>query len=472
MILQYWTMTTIATKAALSLVFLIAALPVAAADLRIGAARVKITPALGTPMAGYYSERAAAGVHDDLWAKSIVIESGAASAALVALDIITTQREFVREARRLIRETTGIPGENVMISATHAHTGPVISGASARTAAFGGDEVLAAAYTKALPGLIAESVRQARAQLAPAKVFAGFGRENHLSFNRRFHMRDGSVGWNPGRLNPNILRPAGPIDPAIPVLYFVSGEGQPLALYVNFSMHLDTVGGLEISADYPYTLANLLGAVKGAGMLTMFTLGTAGDINHINVRWADQPNGHAEAARIGTVLAGAVLHTLPRLEEVPDTPLHCLSATVQLPLPELKPGDLQRARETAARRGKGGKEPAFLEVVDAFKIMDVDQRQGRPHEVEVQVITLGRDIALVSLPGEIFVELGLAIKQASPFKYTAIAQLANGSVGYVPTRQAWTQGNYEVVSARCGAGSGELLVETASRLLRQAAAQP
>jgi hypothetical protein len=423
-------------------------------------------------MAGYYTDRAAAGVHDELWAKSIVIDNGATSVALVALDIINTQRDYVQEARRLIRETAGIPGENVMISATHAHTGPIISNASARTVASGGNQGLAAEYTKALPGLIAESVREAKAQLAPGKVFAGLGQEGGLSFNRRFHMKDGSVGWNPGRLNPDILRPAGPIDPAVPVLYFASPEGKPLATYVNFTMHLDTVGGLEISADYPYTLANLLGAVKGADMLTMFTLGTAGDINHINVKWAKQPSGHAEAARIGTVLASAVLQTLPGLEEVPDTPLRCLSATVQLPLPELKPGDLQRARETIARRGKGGKEPGFLEVVDAFKILDIDQRRGQPQEVEVQVITLGNDIALVSLPGEIFVELGLAIKQASPFKYTAIAELANGSIGYVPTRQAWTQGNYEVLSARCGPGSGELLVETASRLLRQAAARP
>ncbi len=465
-------MNTPLTKSALPCLLLITALPLAASDLRIGASRVKITPPLGAPMAGYYTERAATGVHDDLWAKSIVIESGSTSVVLVALDIITTQREFVQEARRLIRETTGIPGENVMISATHAHTGPVITGGSARTAAFGGDQGLAAAYTKALPGLIAESVRQARARLAPAKALAGLGREDTLSFNRRFHMKDGSVGWNPGRLNPNILRPAGPIDPALPVLHFVSREGEPLALYVNFTMHLDTVGGLEISADYPYTLASLLSAVKGKDMLTMFTQGAAGDINHIDVTWAGQPNGHAEAARIGTVLAGAVLRTFPRLEEVADAPLRCLSTTVRLPLPEIRQGDLQKARETAARRGKAGQEPAFLELVDAFKVMDVDERKGEPYEVEVQVITLGNDVALVSLPGEIFVELGLAIKQASPFKYTAVVELANGSIGYVPTRQAWTQGNYEVVSARCGAGSGELLVEAASRLLRRAASRP
>jgi hypothetical protein len=457
------------TKRVLLILFLIPALPLAAGDLRVGAARVKITPLAGTPMAGYYSERSATGVHDDLWAKSIVIENGGTSAAVVALDIITTQREFVQEARRLIRETVGIAPGNVMISATHAHTGPVISGGSSRTAAFGGDEQLAQSYTKALPGLIAESVRRAHSQLMPARVLAGIGHEDSLAFNRRFHMKDGSVGWNPGRLNPNILRPAGPIDPAVPVLDFVSSDGKPLALYVNFSMHLDTVGGLEISADYPYTLASLLGAVNGTETLTMFTVGTAGDVNHINVKWADQPKGHAEAARIGTILAGAVLRALPGLEQVPDAPLRCFSENVRLPLPRLEPGDLERARETLARRGKGGKEPAFLDVVDAFKIMDVEERHGQPQEVEVQVITLGKDVAVVGLSGEIFVELGLAIKQASPFKYTAVAELANGSIGYIPTRQAWTQGNYEVVSARCGAGSGELLVEAACRLLRQAA---
>src|SRR5262249_53980923 len=88
-------------------------------------------------------------------------------------------------------------------------------------------------------------------------------------------------------------------------------------------------------------------------------------------------------------------------------------------------------------------------------------------EVEVQVVALGRDVAWVSLPGEIFVELGLAIKQDSPFRYTFLAELANGSVGYVPSRRAYPQGNYEVVSARCAEGSGEMLVEAAVKLLKE-----
>jgi hypothetical protein len=104
----------------------------------------------------------------------------------------------------------------------------------------------------------------------------------------------------------------------------------------------------------------------------------------------------------------------------------------------------------------------------AFTALDVFGRQGKPLEVEVQVIALGRDLAWVSLPGEIFVELGLAIKAASPFKHTIIAELANGSIGYIPTARAYDEGNYEPVSARCAKGSGEKLVEAALALLREA----
>ena len=75
--------------------------------------------------------------------------------------------------------------------------------------------------------------------------------------------------------------------------------------------------------------------------------------------------------------------------------------------------------------------------MQAFKVLDVAGREGRPHEVEVQVVTLGDDLAWVSLPGEIFVELGLEIKQGSPFRQTMIAELANGSIGYIPNRVAY-----------------------------------
>src|SRR5438105_8338294 len=96
-------------------------------ELRVGSAAVVITPPLGTPMAGYYSERAAEGVHDDLYAKALVLDQGGTRVALVSLDLISTPMGLVESARKEIERTMRIPGRNVMISATHAHTGPVLS---------------------------------------------------------------------------------------------------------------------------------------------------------------------------------------------------------------------------------------------------------------------------------------------------------------------------------------------------------
>ena len=110
--------------------------------------------------------------------------------------------------------------------------------------------------------------------------------------------------------------------------------------------------------------------------------------------------------------------------------------------------------------------PPFMDMVEAYRIADVEARGESLIEAEVQVITVGREIAWVALPGEIFVQLGMSIKAGSPFATTSIHELANGSIGYVPTQQAYAQGNYEVISARCAEGSGELLVASALKQLR------
>jgi hypothetical protein len=456
--------TALCTLAAL----LTSTLSVAAADLRAGAAAVKITPVLGTPMAGYYSPRGADAIHDDLYAKAIVLEKDGVKAALVSLDLITTQRGWVNAARREIENRTGIPGVHVMISATHTHTGPELAGRGSRQDILSGDSALSRRYTEELPGKIAEAVRLAERALSPVHLWAARGHEDSIAFNRRYFMKDGTVGWNPGLLNPNIVKPAGPIDPEVPVLWFETPAKKAVATYVNYAVHLDNVGGTQISADLPYTLRKLLGEVKGPDLVSVYTTGTCGDINHINVNWGVPQRGHENAARMGVILAGAVLRTLPQLRPVEAGSLGVQSEILKLPLPRLEPGDLERAREVMKRRGdRKAAQPKFLETVFAYKALDVHAQSGKPSEVEVQVITLGNDLAWVGLPGEIFVELGLEIKKRSLFKHTIIAELANGSIGYVPTRRAYAQGNYEVVSARCAEGSGEMLVEAALRLLNQ-----
>ncbi len=434
------------------------------AELRVGTGAAKITPPQGAPMAGYYYNRAADGVHDDLWAKAIVLEVDGARAAIVACDISGLPRPIIDQARREIERNPGIPAGRVMISATHTHTGPVVLSGPTRYNLEGEMLRIGKQYAADLPGMIAESVRKAVAALAPARAAAGRGREDSLTFNRRFHMKNGSVGWNPGKLNPNIVRPAGPIDPDVPVVFFATPKGDAIAAHVNYALHLDTVGGAQYSADYPYTLSRLLAEVKGRDLVTLFTIGCAGNLNHVDVTSADKQKGHGEAARIGTVLAAEVLKIMKRLDALPAGSLRARSATLKLPLPEVRAEDLEWARKITPTFGTAKAAP-FMDLVRAFKFVDVAARKGAPLEAEVQVIALGDQLAWIGLPGEIFTEHGLAIKTASPFRYTVVSELANGSIGYVPNRKAYAEGAYEVESARCGSGSGEMMVDAAVGML-------
>jgi len=435
-----------------------------AGDLKTGAASVKITPPSGTPMAGYYYDRGADGVHDELFAKAMVFEKDGARVAVISCDLIAVPAEIVSKVRSLVEETTGISPDRVMVSATHSHTGPVMPKKIDRYKNL--NNATYVKYLSELPGLIAESVRLANTALVNGRLSIGKGHEETISFNRRFFMTDGTVGWNPGKMNPEIIKPAGPIDPEVVVLYAETPEGKPVSTYVNFAVHLDNVGGTEISADMPYTLSTILGQVKDKNMVTLFAQGCAGNINHINVKTKDPQKGHGEAKRIGTVLSGEVLKTYTRLKPLDITDISAKREIVKLQLADVKPEELPIAQEVISRTGKSDA-PKFLELVNAHKVVDVLDRKGEPLDAEIQVITLGEECAIVSLPGEIFTEIGMYIKSRSPYPYTVVVELTNGSIGYVPDRKAYIEGNYEPVSARCAAGSGEILAERALKLLNE-----
>jgi len=433
--------------------------------LQAGAAQVKITPPIGVPMSGYYYERASIGVHNDLYAHALVFAVSGKKIALVTCDLIGMDAGIVAQIRGLVEQETGIPGQCVMISATHTHTGPTIPRGTKRDKAKSQAGKLLARYLEDLHGRIALSIEQANNRLQPADISVAVGYEDSISFNRRFFMTDGTVGWNPGKLNPKIIKPAGPIDPAVAVVYLESMDGKPISTYVNFANHLDTVGGLEYSADYPYTLYTLLGQIKSPDMVTLFAQGCSGNINHLNVKSRTRQKGHDEAMRIGTVLSGEVLKTYSKLRRLSPDAVSASSEIVKLPLVKVDDETVAKARKIAATYNTSKAAP-FMELVNAFKVISVYERNGKPLDAEVQVLALGDDLAWVGLPGEIFVEIGLAIKKDSPFETTIVTELANGSIGYVPDRKAYAEGNYEPVSARCAPSSGELLVETSLRLLR------
>jgi hypothetical protein len=447
--------------------FFAAACAVSAGEFRAGAAQVDITPGQGTPMAGYYAFRAVSGVLDPIFAKAIVVEQDDALAAFIVIDLSGTSRPLVEAARQLIAEQCGIPGERVMISATHTHTGPQLPRGSMMDDITKVNLPEGRRYVSALPGLIARAVSEARARLAPARASSAIGKAEGISFNRRV-LREGSplAIWQPQKIDPATERPAGPVDPDVGLLVFdpVAAGAPPLAAYVNFAMHPTSVGGgTRISADYPGELARLLRERKGAEMIAVFANGCCGNINQTDYLTGTRRN-HLQ---LGAALADATLAAWPDLKPLRTHAPRVRSAMVRLERRTFTDAEIAKAKDIAARMftEKLGTVP----MAEAVCILESVAKKQVPLEVEVQVISFSDDLAVVSLPGEIFVELGLAIKKASPFRHTLIAELANGSMGYVPNREAYPQGHYEVVSARAVAGSGERLAEEALRLLKEVA---
>lgn len=437
--------------------------PGAAQELRAGRAAVKITPPVGIPMAGYYNTRLAEGTHDDLWAKALVLETGETRAALVACDLVNIPADLSTAARKLAESATGIPASNIILSATHSHTGPLLGGRGTLYVQGAARKVMES-YRSALPAKIAEAVRAAQASLAPARLSTASGHEESVSFYRRFLMKDGTVRTNPGKRNPQIVQPMGQIDPEVQLVWVEGADGRPMLAYVNHALHLDTVGGLQFSADFPFTIAKTLSKLYGTELVTLYTTGAAGNINHIDTSSGEPQKGHAEAKRIGGVLSGEILKTITRLKPVPAAPLSARSEVVPLPLPVYTQEQVKQAKAVAAKFDQPDS-PGTVPLAEAFRILDVAERNGAPLEAEVQVVTLGKSIAWVGLPGEIFVELGQAIKKASPYPMTIVVELSAGQIGYVPTRKAFDEGGYEVLSARFAPGGGELLAEAALRLL-------
>ena len=448
------------------LVPLLCASQILAGDFRVGAAKVDITPKDGTPLGGYYRFRGSAGVLDPLFAKTIVFEKDGAHAVIVVLDLSGTVRPVVEAARKAVQEQCGIEGDHVMISGTHTHTGPQQPRGSLMDDLTKVNSPPGVAYISALPDLIAQSVKEAKAKLVPAKASVAMGKAEGISFNRRV-LREGvkEAIWQPKKLNTATDKPAGPVDPEVGVLAFhgAGADATPLASLLNFAMHPTSVGGgVKISADYPGVFTKLVSERHGPSMISVFANGCCGNINH-----GDYITGRRRSTlELGTALADAATAVWPDLKPLNTFAPRIRSELVTLERRRFSDADIAKAKDITTRMFT--ESLGTVPMAEAVCIMETVSKQSVPLRVEVQVIAFSDEAAIVSLPGEIFVELGLAIKKQSSFKHTFIAELANGSMGYVPNREAYPQGNYEIVSARGEVGSGEKLVEVALKLLNEA----
>jgi neutral ceramidase len=209
-------------------------------SFRAGAYAQDVTPKkYPISVNGGMTDRQAKGAHDPLHARCLVLDDGRTRIAIVVVDSCMIPRDVCDHAKRLTQKATGIAPERILISATHTHSAPTLSGVFQSEP----DED----YRQYLAEKIAQGVARAVKNLAPAKIGWGVGQDPTQVFNRRWLMqslqedpfgkRTDQVKMNPGYQNKDLIKPAGPIDPDVSIVSVQSREGRPLALLANYTLH-------------------------------------------------------------------------------------------------------------------------------------------------------------------------------------------------------------------------------------------
>jgi neutral ceramidase len=434
-------------------------------ETRAGVARVTITPPVGIEMIGFAGRPAADGIHDDLSATALVLESAASPTAdpirlaLVACDLLYLRASEVEAVQAAVAASTDIPATHVVVSCSHTHYGPLTD----PTRGEGAGRV--DAYLANLIYLLAGAVHLARTRLQPCRIGASTG-EARIGINRRERTADRRVilGQNP----------AGAYDPRVVVLRIDGADGRPLAAVLNHACHPVSLGAdcTHFSADFPGVARRLVEEHTGA--MCLFVQGAAGNINPLLMGWdwshidrLGLPLG-AEAVRVyGAVEPVAVEGSLGIVRSTLDLP-PLLPASIEEGRTLVSTLEEERAQSLAAGRS-GGAWWAEQRLERARR--GLAALEGGPPVPPVRAdlcaLRLGSTIGLVTAPGEIFTEIGQAIVQRSPFSQTLYAGYTDGSIWYVPTRTAYAEGGYEVTHAcRLAPAAGELLQEESERLLQ------
>jgi hypothetical protein len=432
--------------------------------IRAGAAEVNITPPVGFPLAGYGNrEKASDGVHDELYAKALVLEDGKRMTALVTTDLIGLRANRVAQIRRLVRRKTGIPGRHVTVCASHTHFGPALERLPYLPAEAQAE--FHESYVQNLVRLIAGAVQVAEASCREAKMAYGSGSAPNLVFNRRPRKADGKVemSWRPPKPDKAAHLTFGPVDPQVGVLRLDGTDGVPIATLLNFACH--PVSGVDklysISADYPAYAMKVVEAATGG--ICLFALGCAGNM-------VPMEREGAARMRIGTALGGEALKVFESMTLESEASLKVRNAKVELPLRPLPTLDDARAQVDEAKRrlaewddSKSPPEEIRTpkgDLLHAEHILRLAEEAGGRKTVttELQALRIG-GMALVCLPGEVFAEIGFAIKQAHPNAF--VLSLCNDSLDYVPVAASYDEGGYEPEWTKLGRGAGETLLDAA-----------
>ena len=422
---------------------------------KAGSSTSNITPRIGTSINGNMEDERITNVHDETFARAMVLDDGQTRLAIVVSDLCMVSRETLDAAKQIAFKETSIPVENMLMSATHTHS------AGTACSVFQSDPD--PAYLKFLAERIADAVIRANNNRMPAKIGWGAGREPGQVFNRRWKMKPGTkmvnpfgtedkVLMNPGIGNPELLEPAGPTDPEISIVSVQSVDGTPIGLLANYSLHY--VGGTgkgEISADYYGMFAKRMQQMVGVEnpdrpFVAIMSNGTSGNINNINFGGPKPApsSPYAQMTKVANIVAAEVFKVLSNMKYQHWISLGSqqreITLGVRLPAPE----EVKRAKEIIAK-AKGPVMKSREEIYARETVLINSYPKQVP--VILQTFRLG-DLAITAVPCEVFVEIGLELKEKSPFKPTFTISLANGYNGYLPTPEHHQLGGYETWRAR------------------------
>ncbi|MBI2423864.1 MAG: neutral/alkaline non-lysosomal ceramidase N-terminal domain-containing protein [Candidatus Hydrogenedentes bacterium] len=422
---------------------------------RAGAATSNVTPWLGVSLSGHMADRKADGVHDELHARCLVLDDGKTQLAFAVVDNCLIPRPVYDAAKQRAEELTGIPAANMMMSATHTHTGPTA------TPCFQSDPD--PQYLEYLSVKIADGIARAAKNLAPASIARGSALLSDQVFNRRWKMQPGAIGpnpfgqttdtvkMNPGNAGDALLEPAGPTDPEVAFLSVRHADGRPLALLANYSLHY--VGGTrgnEVSADYFGMFCERVQKEFGAegqepGFVAMLSNGTSGDINNIDfTKSPEAREPYTQMRKVANAVAEAVIAACGTLEYESAPTLDAAQTEVMLGVRKPTAEELVAAK--AIVDAKAGAEMSTMEEIYARETVKIAEY---PDEVSVllQAFRIG-DWGIGAIPCEVFVQIGLAIKAESALKPAFVIELANAYHGYLPTPEQHAWGGYETWRAR------------------------
>ena len=418
-------------------------------DLRVGVAAAELLADDTMVIAGGITPGKASGQEGKLRCVATVLEQSSVRLAIVACDVLMMTRETLDPVVKEIERSTGIRAPHILINCTHTHHAP----STMRLHGYGLDD----RFTKAVQRGIVEAVERAATNLAPCGFFFALGEENRVGQNSRMLLEDGQIYWIGPRTN--FVRPTGPFDPELPVLAFRERDDKLRALIFNHSTH--TIGTREPGKRSPsiYGLAAQELEQETGGTVT-FLEGASGSTHNLGLKGEECVERLKESVR----------ETMSKTQRRSSTPLAASKRAFKYRVRRFD----EKAEDTAVERYCRKYAPAAAEIFGkVFQNMrsELAPLQGQERETWLQVMRIG-DVVIVGVPAEYFTQLGLDIKNRSPFRHTYIAELANDWIGYLPNLEGHKLGGYQVWTgfhSYAEPGTGERIADEIVAMLRELA---